>query len=488
MTLMKLPDELLVEIARHLHQDLIDPPIVLGAFDDDHDAIADSKALANLALANRRLTPIATDFLYRTIRIHRLCTLYSLLLTLLKAPHLAGLVEGISLTASLDLGDVKRESDDALERLDNLLQRFEDDDVQAIISCVSEPVAQPSHAVCEGLADFDCVASAEAACAILLLITPNVTSLHLKLPTYNVGDYDFLFDVLGRGAEALAKLERLILVSDPGACDSRLDDSLPDKLMVGRKVKHLELFGPQFWNLEHMTKDAWKHVETLRMEFSFLTAMWWYHLCKDVCPPLKTVDVSLSPYFGETIEDLSTPGLNEALSFCTETLETLHLDLGDNIIDGEPYIGPQRRLSCLASMQVLSDLAIPPWVLFSSLGDMRCTNICERLPSSLRRLKVLEESYMTGQTNPWVPSHLQSDDESSGESWDGKVYQQVLRKCLHELAFESADRLPRLERVTVIDSGRNWDNTRLSPELKSIASFPPAGVWHTMMMMFSPKR
>ncbi|KAL1837985.1 hypothetical protein VTJ49DRAFT_3153 [Mycothermus thermophilus] len=480
MSLMKLPDELLTEIAKYFTRGLPDPPIsryydplpddLFSGPGQDLHAYNPRQCLVSLAVTNRRLNAIATGLLYQTIRIRDLSTLYAVTLTLLEAPHLASHVREVFLAADLTL---PANCHDELEKnaMENLIRLLGiDDDIYNTFDSAVDPFpdlgkvfidAVHKHIgdLCFGpfeddnhYEDSDLEGIAEATCALLLLFTPNVVNLQLALPNPRLHKYPLLTSVLASQAQpiALPRLERLRLISNLPSVDfPEPPQNLPQDAMVTRAIKHVEVSGASFLDANVLVKDAWAHIETLYMESSFFSGAWLYALCKDGgAPRLKHIDIEAPNWYyieDAKIKNMDGPGINEALSFCTSRLQKLRLQFIDTPTV-EPHLGPQGKLTCLSSMEVLSDLEIEARYLFDSLEDMQSANICDRLSPSLRRLTLYEQHYM--KTDPWW------EGEPDG-GWgspigpDNLSYEDLLKRALSQLAFESADRLPRLESVTI---------------------------------------
>jgi hypothetical protein len=288
---------------------------------------------------------------------------------------------------------------------------------------------------------------AEACCALILVFASNVVSLQMALDfkEANQPKCPLLMSIITSQVAPLAlpRLQRLRLFKDPRRNCFELPPNLPQDCMLGRRLKQIEVFEPDFLMREHFTKDAWTHVETLHIDNASLSGAWLYALCKYARPPLKDIHISISPFIRTDVYynvlDPRAPGLDEALSFCIGTLQTLSLRFNNIRPSFEPHLGSQARFSCFPLMKVLSDLDIEPRYLFSSLDDMQSVSICDRLPRSLERLRLRETCFYLGRRGPWEGEEDQPEVD----------YVDLLKSALLELAFKSADRLPQLERVSL---------------------------------------
>ncbi|KAL1841230.1 hypothetical protein VTJ49DRAFT_7298 [Mycothermus thermophilus] len=179
------------------------------------------------------------------------------------------------------------------------------------LSCADEYLEDPRYLEYPG----------EAACALLLLLTSNVNTLHLVLPSFDTGEYAFLRDIFTSAVPGLLpRLCRLRLVSDPFAASPQLPESAPEDFMAGRlagqKIKTVELYGADLVAID-VSKEAWQEVQFLRMQASCVSGDWFHRLCRDARPPLRVLQIQPSLDLEYDIWDPDGPGLNEALSFCT---------------------------------------------------------------------------------------------------------------------------------------------------------------------------
>jgi hypothetical protein len=523
MSLTKLPNELLREICKNLVIGLLDTPRVVPKvhydyedFDDiedeeeDDDQYYSRKSLVSLARTNRRLNDIATPFLYHTIRVYHHADLYSLVACLFKAPRLGELVFELCVKADLTLPEIFYDISD-LEGYDKLIKAVDNDDsgrttYQRILKSFPDldGVLRTSCGKCtcqgrdSGKHDYDCPDRAgEAACALLLLLTPRLHTLHLaKLSSFTPAGYPHLLSIFDSNVatRVLPQLERLILDSKPTTRDAvRLPHGCLRQFMEGRKIKHVELQAPDLLDAES-SWEMWEHVETLHMKDAYVSGTWWYLLSKEARPPLKEIEISVSPFENEEqeVEDLESPGLNEALGFYTGTLQKLRVHLGDRMTIQEPYLGPQKRLACLSSMKVLTHLDISARLLFSCMDDMSNCNICNRLPSSLQRLRLDQTDDICLDDNPWLYWNQEGHDlVQATPSWDGPCYDTLFERALRQLAFESAEKLPCLERVLVVRRIVGWERFG-PPELGLTVTWTEERKTETAQdlrtMSFSPQR
>ncbi|KAL2115171.1 hypothetical protein VTJ04DRAFT_10834 [Mycothermus thermophilus] len=264
--------------------------------------------------------------------------------------------------------------------------------------------------------------TAEYACALLLLLTPNVVTLRLMLPSFRIRP-----------------------------CDTQ-------QFLEGRLVKHVEFYGPVLLNAA-LVNDAWAYVETLILQYAHISSSWLYSLCNDVHPPLKHLEIETSAYNDtKIILDKNAPGLNEALQLCRGTLQNLYLGY-DGRLDMEPYLGPQGRLN-LSSMEVFTSLVIQVRYLFNSLKDMRDNNICERLPRSLRTLRLNEEVLGYHDRDPWWDWRLGAPVPQEPE------YFLLVNRAILQLGFDSSEWLPNLVQVEVTRLSHSWQYLGYAEQLR----------------------
>ncbi|KAL2125428.1 hypothetical protein VTJ04DRAFT_1793 [Mycothermus thermophilus] len=525
MSLMNLPDELLDKIAKHFTQCLVDP--VVGDNDPPPEKLANSEEddyarelrphLLSLTLTNRRLNLITTCLLYQTIRIRDLPTLFLVTRTLFEAPHLATHVQEVSIF--VDLGwpakDFDQQNKDALEGLLGALR--DNNQVYNTFSRIAEPFPVLRRIVDEVVEmNIDDMASfnnhngtyrdnrrylkdiTQVTCILLLLLTSNAVNLQLGLPRSFSDDSLYRAFVTSLMQDvALPRLKQLSLIPNyPYFTFSMMwPSNLPQNLMLGRAIKHIDIFGASFLDHETLVRDAWAHVETLRLEASHFSGVWLHELCKDGgAPRLKDISLVFSSTSGnETkVKDLRGPGMNEALSFLTHTLQKLRLRLKPSIPNDEPHLGAQGRLACLSSMEVLTDLDIDARSLFNSLDDMYKSNICDRLPRSLRRLTLFEplmppennDRALAFDNDPYW--NWMEPDTTPAIGPDGGSYQEYLERAFLQLVYESADRLPHLASVTIIRRD-TWNiNPELGRCLRSVSVHPDLSTFR--LWTFTPQR
>lgn len=167
-------------------------------------------------------------------------------------------------------------------------------------------------------------------------------------------------------------------------------------------------------------------------------------------PPLRHLEIKYAEQRPK--RNNNNPGVDESLRYCIDTLRALELEDLSDFVFLDVHLGSHRRLTCLPSMKVLTDLSIQTRYLFSSLDDMDGASICERLPASLQRLTLSEYWQHCGMENPWfLPGWYEQDVHTTA------IYIDLVNNCLVELANSSADRLPRLQWVCAIQpEGLNW--------------------------------
>ncbi|KAL2120170.1 hypothetical protein VTJ04DRAFT_4196 [Mycothermus thermophilus] len=448
MSLMRLPNELLVQIAEalHINQDPLSPGS--RRFDRTEPKATVSSEEVLLAASSQQ-----SLLLYRTIYLIDLSTLFSVTQNLLASPALAKHVREVDVFTDLTFPPPNFYDERTKNAAEGLLCSLDHDhNVHGELRRATEPFPELAKLINNirhrhrlGLQHNNdprnpMKSFGDACAALLLLLTPNVNTFQLALLCDDLGRprFPFLMSVITGKApvSALPRLERFRLFKDQEYDGGILPPNLPQGCMVGRRIKQIEVFEPDFGNVR-LDKDAWSHVEILYMEETCMSGTWLYTLCKVARPPLKYLHISSSPHFRFRIPDDDESGVNEALEFCIDTLQDLRLYFNGYSASYQPDLGPKLRLACLSLMKVLSNLEIAAWYLFDCLEDMGSGNICDRLPSSLRRLQ-LHESEHHRNRDPWRV------DKSPPVT-----YEHLLKQTLLQLAFECTNRLPRLERVSL---------------------------------------
>ncbi|KAL1836333.1 hypothetical protein VTJ49DRAFT_5304 [Mycothermus thermophilus] len=504
MSLLKLPNELLVDIAERFACDLPASLSKCGVDVSDRPIITARLALRDLSWTCRRLNAIATPLLYQNIRIHWAGELYGLAKTFLKSPHLAKFVRAIGMFVDPNTIQCVDDPHDVVvmkslvrlistnknaaliyHRVAHLFSGFQQV-FDATVSNEPEDLGSFGKLKLQGLDQQTLREFAQATCAVILSLTSNADTLYLVTPSEGTGHYDLLMQLVhcsdsskhGEADILLPRLERLRLAADPRINVPLLDPDAPEAFMVGRKVRHVELFGAILSSeFCKFTRDAWKAVETVRMDYANTNGAWWHQFCNEARPPLKHVELSNSPCWYIVVpSDREAPGLNEALGLCKTTLQTLSLDF-DDALPVSPSFGPEGKLTCLRSMEALSVLSIQARYLYNSLKDMKSGNICEMLPSSLQQVHFCELSEVCMEGDPW-----------DLDAEDGPTYYDLVKRDLLQLAFKSADWLPRLEQVS-LKRRHEWEAfSKVDPEFDARVTWKLLEHPNCMEMTFAPKR
>jgi hypothetical protein len=400
------------------------------------------RTLLTLTKTNRRLNSIATPFLYHALDIPDRPTLYLLILSLLNSPRLAYLVREVRVR--LNLTDWFPESE--LEANNRLMKEFPFRGM-----AMSEKHSRflsifPHLKDALTLDHLDCMRFAptgEEMFGFLLTVTQNLNTLQIIVPSNLDDDYHLVASgtssPLRVSFAVLPRLERLLIAADGYQDELTVPQQMPGVFLSGRKVKNLEFWAPYLGD-EEIGTDGWEHVETLRMEDAEISGRWFYELCKRSHPPLKCLQIQTS-YWCDCSEeyDNDKPGLDEDLSLCADTLQKLHIYIDSDDISRQPRLGFQKRLSCLPSMKLLTDLTIQARFLFSSLNDMKTALMSERLPVSLRRLQLSEYGDLCASKNTWSTGGWVETDND---------YPHLVMYGVRELA-KANDKLPHLESVRV---------------------------------------
>ena len=458
MELLHLSNEVIDEIAGYLIPSMADE---LAAFDPDPDIAACRIALLSLAKTNIRLNTIAIRHLYHTVCIDDLRRLFTFLEALILQPQLAERVRVLSIFAPLNEG----------------LDPYTDTKSGEIFAALTPGMhAHRFLTQCFPDADFtsaadltweNCEDYPEAACALLLCLTDKLEALYLHLPAWNAGDYDALAAFFEGSWEQrktesdpsyalLPHLSTLSLTADPRADDSILTDDMPQALMGGRAIKHLEVFGaslvgspPDLLEEYAFLPERWSSLESICLLGAYLSGTWWYLMCKEAGPPLQRVELSLAPRYdggGNGGGDADEPSYNEAFLLCADRLE--HLRIGSpGLVSGLP---------CLVSLTRLRYLEASVTYIFSTPDAMRAADICDHLPSSLESLHLVDDLW-----EPWPAAEpLIAEDEYAG----------LLKGALVQLLCGGTAKLPRLKRVCLRASEKSWGDYHQRPEMQSLCT------------------
>lgn len=464
MSILNLSSELLNEIASHLVPSMDDDT---GSYDPDPDMRRCRLALLSLArTGNHNLHAIAIRHLYHTICIYDLRCLFDVLHTLVYHPHLANLVRVLNLATFLDVP------------LDN----YTDAKSEALYAGITPDMKTfPLLRLCFG-DDFDDTELrelswstvddfAELSFGLLLCLTSRLESLHLHGPNWNAGDFDALTTVFASAYDDdeslhggfLPRLSRLALSADPLADGPLLAMETPQCFMgAAGNIKHLELFGANLVQEDAVVDDPekWRSVETIHATYACTSGSWWYALCSKARPRLKSVSISISPYYDGTspIEwEGHGQGYNAAFALCAESLESLKLDF-DYVGGYASHLGPGRQLDCVQGMQRLRYLEVSVTMLFASPQAMEEVNICDVLPGPLEKVCLRDDV-----TEPWVD--LLSVGQDTEEETLGanltvedleKEHVRLVRRAFLQLVLESEPRLPRLQSVRVVVNKTHW--------------------------------
>lgn len=445
MSLPALPDEVVTRIIIYLVPDLDVP---LGCYEDTFSSPSSSfvqgrRALLSLVKSSRRLCAVATSYLYRTICVYDVRGLFMLLRSLITRPEHAQYVRVLVILADLFLtpnSAIEAEAARAMAAIPEESKVF-----TYLQPCFGEfeHVGELNY---EETDDF-----IEGACGLLLCLTAHLETLYLQCPNWNVGEYDHLSAIprkcLEEGLECVPHLSQLFVVADPEACSPALADDLPQPLMVTGSVKDVRLFGGCLREDQtpSMLAVAWRNVESIQVKYGYTEGSWWYEMCRLAKPRLTHISIDLSPY-SDLPDTQPAYGLDDGLLLCANTLETLHLMVSRHTNFGH-LLGPQKRLSCLASMTRLTELAVSIPLLFESPAAMRDRKIYDILPPSLQTLELDEEE--SCDEDPWKLA-IDGEEERLAE------YKSSLPLVLRDLIHESGGKLPKLQEVRLTILGLFW--------------------------------
>jgi hypothetical protein len=314
MSLMRLPNELLAQIAEalHINQDPLSPgsrrfdstePKATVSSEEVLLAASSQQSLRSLSMTNRRLHALCVPVLYRTIYLIDLSTLFSVTQNLLASPALAKHVREVDVFTDLTYPPPNFYDERTKNAAEGLLCSLDHDhNVHGELCRATEPFPELAKLINNirhrhrlGLQHNNdprnpMKSFGDACAALLLLLTPNVNTLQLALLCNAFGRplFPLLVSVITGKAPVLTlpRLERFRLFKDQEYDGGALSPSLPQDCMVGRRIKQIEVFEPDFGN-DHLDKDAWSHVEILHMEETCMSGTWLYTLCKVARPPLK---------------------------------------------------------------------------------------------------------------------------------------------------------------------------------------------------------
>ena len=455
MGLSALPSELLEEVAWNLVPTM---DADLGSYQPDPEINTCRLALLALAKTNRTMNAVAIRHLYHTVCITDIRALFEFLGTLILHDHLADLVRVLSIATSLE-----EDLDTYTEKKSGEIFAGITGDMTAhgYLSRCFDDFTEASE-----LTWSNCDGYAESACALLLCLATKLDALSMHCPNWNAGEYEVLTSVFEtsyqEGVAFVKHLSRLSLIADPTASDPLLPAGTPQSFMGSGNIKNLELFGANLFREDTpISAGKWRNLETVRISYAYTTGAWWYRLCKEVGPNLRTVDISISPYFNEP-GDETGPGYNDAFQLCAASLEHLRFNVAW-MSNFASHLGPGKRLSCLPSLLRLKHLEVSVTVLFESPVTMGRINICDILPSSLERLCLCEEMW-----EPWQDSVMGMDPDGLE-----REHARLLKRALFQLALQSEEKLPWLRWVGFRVSNKYWafDET----ELKGLCTVSKVG-------------
>ncbi|KAK5660622.1 hypothetical protein OQA88_13186 [Cercophora sp. LCS_1] len=287
-------------------------------------------------------------------------------------------------------------------------------------------------------------------------------ALYLHLTAWNAGEYEVLAGFFESSYDPAIcdadfpfapHISTLSLTASPHAADPLLSEEMPQCLMGSGAIKHLEVFGACLV----INQDApvgceflparWSSLETIRLLGAYMTGEWWYRLCKDARPRLRSVEISLSPRYDEGEGDVDKPGYNEAFLSCADSLQ--HLRIGPGLVT--------TGLPCLTSMARLTYLEASVTAIFPSPAAMRTADICDHLPPSLQSVTLVDNL-----VDPWPSSDPPVKDEE---------YASLLKMALSKLLLGSERTLPRLKRVSIQVRSTSWgDYHEKTPEVRNLCT------------------
>ena len=177
MELLPLPNELLDAIARSLIRQM---DTALGAYSLDSSVKEYRFALLALVKSCRKLNAIATPYLYHTVCITDLGSLFNFLDVLVFNDHVTDLVKALNITAPLD----EYLDSDSDERSEALFGRFTPE-LRAythLTRCFGD-FDEACELTCDNRDNY-----AESACALILSLVSRLKALYIQVPDHRVGE------------------------------------------------------------------------------------------------------------------------------------------------------------------------------------------------------------------------------------------------------------------------------------------------------------
>ncbi|KXH47415.1 hypothetical protein CSIM01_05352 [Colletotrichum simmondsii] len=431
LSLLALPDEVLLQIVGHLTPPLDGLDIPFQAYTDPDGVVVTNRvALYRLAFVCRRLSDLAIPFLYQTVYLWGQTRLQSLLQTLLERPELGDNMRILSYVSCLGtdhyptdvLCPYKRTE---WRRLVEASPRFPD----RIKTFVRDAKTELEFA--------------QIVFALILYSSPNLRTLHMRMP-FAAGEYQKLKAILTPDIETaegcprvLSSLTRVMLepMPDfPGAsfwprrelpCLLRLPNLRSVEL--GSAVYRPAVLEPgDGWGDD----GSWKNVEELRLVRSSMWGQGWHAICA-LCPNLKLLEMGPSGVAEQPAD--GEHNLNTALSLVADTLETFSFE---GILAGNfsQHVGGDGTLTILPKMKSLRNVKLDIGILYGKPQWIEKINIISRLPPTVEVLDLAE-----------LWHDVEVDQLSAKER---AIYEKGLQDALYKLVFESKTILPKLKEVT----------------------------------------
>jgi hypothetical protein len=457
MALLSFPDDILSGVLQCLLPSFTDISVYPDTYSDpDGEWVTSRRALFALSLTCRRLSNIATPYLYRKIFIWNGTAMVFLMRSLLASTVLREHIRVLAITQEIDYEDDFAEPFESISWNPDSMAPFE----RSIFNfCYCDDDSGDDSSVEEGFCS--CVDNiGEAVLASLICLAPRLHTFHINIPGWNVSDYSHLEGLLDDvfqdetlRSRVLSSLSKVRIATDSGLDSPRLQMGLVKPLLrlsdVG--VRELELFGDCFEdilplggnNVSQVADSAliWRHVEKINVQSSFTLGRAWYHLC-DVCPELKEIHICLSAFLDGGDSNFGEQSFSHALLRRAGTLQRLEI-LSFGYL-GE--LGPDPWLSCLPQLPKLTILDIELDLLYEDRNQMAVRDIRMILPPSLSQLTIREE---------WD----RGDEDTNFNTGEKRIaYGSKMGQTLKNLVLYSRPRLPELKTVIFLQT---WDHWRI---------------------------
>ncbi|KAK5656474.1 hypothetical protein OQA88_4857 [Cercophora sp. LCS_1] len=480
MKIVSLPNEMLHDIARQLSPRWTEAYLAKEN-NSSLEATAKSRRddLVALIKVNRKFRHIATEHLYRSIRITDNVSLGMLARTLVKKESRGAMVRHLHLT-NTHFG-VAGENDARI--------------VMALLKTVQKKYPKVDSAIRRHLAQGAAVDpnalrphTAALACALVLCLSPGLRVWRVDKQQESNEPWDLCWRICRSFADEPPEPASADEPKPPkpfGSIKSLLTQGHPEffnlvEIFVPGSLANVTLTMGGFRGIEQVetgfdrNPGRWKDLTGLRLLDAHISGDWFYSMCKKEFKSLESIDIradcpSVVVHEGAPPEMRVDPGFNDAFALRAGTLKSLRFTPCRNRLSWKVYLGADQRLSCLPSLVHVTHLHVPLTALFALPEEIEEMSLCDLLPPNVEYVDIdaqfdcnwyiWEHIVLNPYDEMPAPSFL---DQCSGE------HQRLVRAKVSQLAEHCAAKLPRLMQAAfVVDNlpdvfmpnqwpGRKW--------------------------------